>query len=337
LKFREIGEFGFIDSIKGRCDIPVQGVIKGIGDDCAVLRSTPGRVLLFTSDMLVEDIHFVIGKIPFYQLGRKAIAVNLSDIASMGGRPIAALISLAVPAETDLESIQEVYQGMRDISTYHGLAIGGGDTVASPDKLFISVSVLGDAVEQQVLYRSGAIPGDRIYLTGPVGDSIAGLKILTKEISPPEGTRDYFINAHNNPTPLVKTGMSIAGSGLATAMIDLSDGLLSDLGHICEESGVGALLSAEKIPFSPELTLLAAGAGLDPLDLALSGGEDYQLLFTAPAGHDQGIENLFIERGLTRPVQIGAIDQGPGIRMVKADGSVEELQPQGFNHFTRSP
>jgi thiamine-monophosphate kinase len=336
LKFRDIGEFGFIDSIKGHCDIPVHDVIKGIGDDCAVLSSTPGRALLFTADMLVEDIHFVVGRTPFYQLGRKVIAVNLSDIASMGGRPIMALISLAVPVETDLEAIQELYRGMSDICTYHGLAIGGGDTVASPDKLVISVSVLGDAKEEEVLYRSGATPGDRIYLTGPVGDSLAGLKILTKEIAPPEGTRDYFIQAHNDPTPLVEIGMRIAASGLASAMIDLSDGLLSDLGHICEQSGVGALLSADTIPFSRELKLLAAGAGINPLEFALSGGEDYQLLFTAAEEHEKGIENLFKEHNLTPPWQIGEIDQGQGIRMVRADGSVAVLPPKGFDHFMES-
>jgi thiamine-monophosphate kinase len=333
LKFREIGEFGFIDSIKGQCDIPAQGVIKGIGDDCAVMSCTQGRALLLTADMLVQDIHFVIDRIPFYQLGRKAIAVNLSDIASMGGRPIVALISIAIPVETDVEAIQEIYRGMRDICGQYSLAIGGGDTVASSDKLIINVSVLGDAREKEVLYRSGARPGDTIYLTGPVGDSIAGLKILTNEITPPEGTRGYFIKAHNDPVPLVEIGRSIAASGLASAMIDLSDGLLSDLGHICKESGVGALLYAETIPLSPELELLAGSSGFDPLDLALSGGEDYQLLFIVPAENEQGIEKFFKEHDFTLPSHIGEIGQGSGIRMMKANGSVAELKARGFNHF----
>jgi len=333
LKFRDIGEFGFINSIKAQCDIPVQGILKGIGDDCAVLNSTPGRSLLITSDMLVEDIHFVLGMIPFYQLGRKAMAVNLSDIASMGGRPIVALISLAVPTDTNLDSVRELYRGISDICKYHNVAIGGGDTVASPDKLVISVSILGDVNEQEVLYRSGAISGDRIYLTGPVGDSMAGLKILTKGITPPESTKDYFINAHNNPTPLIEIGISIAASGLASAMIDLSDGLLSDLGHICEESGVGALLSAEKIPVSQELKLLADHAGFNAVEFALSGGEDYQLLFTGSVEHEKEIENLFKEQGFLPPYQIGEISQEPCIRMVKADGSTVELQAKGFDHF----
>ncbi len=337
MKFSEIGEFGFIDSIKGQCDISGQMVIKGIGDDCAVLSSTPGRVLLFTADMLVEDIHFMIDKIPFYQLGRKAIAVNLSDIAAMGGRPLVALISLAIPVETGVEAIQELYRGMRDICEHHDLNIVGGDTVASPDKLVINVSVIGDARENEVLYRSGTSPGDTIYLTGNVGDSMAGLKILTNEIAPPEGIGGYFIKAHNEPIPLIETGRIIAASGLASAMIDLSDGLLSDLGHICEESGVGALLFSEKIPLSPELTLLAGGVGFNLLELALSGGEDYQLLFTVPVENDQGIEKLFKEHDLTPPYPIGEIGKERGMRLVGGDGSVEELRPKGFNHFTQSP
>jgi len=336
LKFNEIGEFGFIDSIKGRCAIPTQGVIKGIGDDCAVMSAPQGRVLLYTTDMLVQDIHFMIERIPFYQLGRKAIAVNLSDIAAMGGRPLVALISLAIPAETEVEAIHEFYRGMRDICEQYNLFIGGGDTVASPDKLVINVSVIGDAKKNEVLYRSGAGPGEMIYLAGPVGDSAAGLKILTNEIAPPEGMRDYFIKAHNDPAPLVETGEIIAASGLASAMIDLSDGLLSDLGHICEESKVGALLFAEKIPISPELTMLAGSAGFDPLELALSGGEDYQLVFTVPMEHEQGIHKLFKDHHLHPPYHIGEIGQGPGIRMKRSDGSLAELQPMGFNHFNRN-
>jgi thiamine-monophosphate kinase len=198
------------------------------------------------------------------------------------------------------------------------------------------VSVIGDVRKSEVLYRSGAGPSDRIYLTGPVGDSAAGLKILTNEITPPEGMRGYFIKAHNDPTPLVAIGEIVAASGIASAMIDLSDGLLSDLGHICEESKVGALLLAEKIPISPELTMLAGSAGFDPLELALSGGEDYQLLCTVPVEHEQGIDELFKEHDLHPLYHIGEIGQGPDIRMKRADGSIAELQARGFNHFNRN-
>ena len=270
MKINEIGEFGLIESIKKGCITSLEGVVKGIGDDCAVFRASSGRVLLLTTDMLVEDIHFLSNTITPYQLGRKAIAVNLSDIAAMGGKPLVILISLAVPAQTEVEEIKELYRGMSDICGLYGVDIVGGDTVASPDNLIINVSLVGDANEQEVLYRSGARPGDKVYLTGTIGDSSAGLSILKHKISSQDYLREYFIKAHNEPEPLIETGKVIAGSQLATAMIDLSDGLLSDLGHICEQSEVGALLEREKIPLSQELKGLAAHAGFDPLDFALS-------------------------------------------------------------------
>jgi len=333
LKFTEIGEFGFIESIKGACITSLSDVIKGIGDDCAVLGPYSGRLLLFTTDMLVEDVHFLWDTITPYQLGRKAIAVNLSDIAAMGGRPLFILISLAIPVGMDVELIQDLYKGMKDICGHYNVNIVGGDTAASPDKLIITVSLIGDAREDEVLYRSGAGPGDRIYLTGTVGDSAAGLKILKKEISPPGSTGRHFIKAHNEPEPLIETGRTIAASRLASAMIDLSDGLLSDLGHICKESGVGAKLFRSKIPLSSELKSLASLADFNPLDLALSGGEDYVLLLTVPEARIQDIERLSKDKRPSPLYLIGEIIEGEGIRMVSDDGSMEEITPKGFDHF----
>jgi thiamine-monophosphate kinase len=334
LKINEIGEFGLIESIKKDCITSLEGVVKGIGDDCAVFHSSSGRVLLLTTDMLVEDIHFLRNTITPYQLGRKAIAVNLSDIAAMGGRPLVALISLAIPAKTEVEEIQEIYRGMREICGRYSVNIVGGDTVASPDNLIINVSLIGDANEQEVLYRSGARPGDKIYLTGTVGDSPAGLSILKHEISSPESLRRHFIKVHNEPEPLIKTGKVIAGSRLATAMIDLSDGLLSDLGHICEESSVGALLFRDGIPHSEELKSLAAHAGFDPLDFALSGGEDYVLLVTVPAAKTRDFE-LAYKDGTSSPLfLIGDIREQKGVRIMNENGSAQDLVPKGFDHFS---
>ncbi len=333
MKFSEIGEFGFIESIKKECITSLKGVIKGIGDDCAVFGPYSGRVLLFTTDMLVEDIHFLKDKITSYQLGWKAIAINLSDIAAMGGRPLFILISLAIPVEMNVEIIQDLYKGMKDICEHCKVDILGGDTVASPDKLIINISLIGDAKENEVLYRSGARPGDKIYLTGNVGDSSAGLKILKNEISPPNSISSYFIKIHNEPKPLLETGRIISNSRLASAMIDLSDGLLSDLGHICKESGVGALLLKSELPISSELKFLASYADFNPLDLALSGGEDYLLLLTVPEEKSQDIEMLFKEKRTSPLYLIGEIKEEKGIRIVNDDGSVEEIGPKGFNHF----
>lgn len=336
MKFNEIGEFGFIESIKKECITTLKDVIKGIGDDCAVFGPSSGRVLLFTTDMLVEDIHFLKSKMTPYQLGWKSIAVNLSDIAAMGGRPLILLISLAIPAEMDVEIIQDLYKGMKDICEHHKVNIVGGDTVASPDKLVINVSLIGDAKENEVLYRSGARPGDSIYLTGNVGDSFAGLKILKKEISSPKSIKNHFIKIHNEPKPLIETGMAIAASGFANAMIDVSDGLLPDLGHICKESGVGAMLFRSKIPLSSELKLLASRVKFNPLDLALSGGEDYILLLTVPEANIKCFEMVCKDKGLLPLYLIGEIKEEKGIRMVNDDGSIEEISMRGFNHFSPS-
>jgi thiamine-monophosphate kinase len=334
LKFDEIGEFGFIESIKETCTTTSKNVIKGIGDDCAVFCPSSGRVLLFTTDLLVEDIHFLKSKMTPYQLGWKSIAVNLSDIAAMGGRPLVLLISLAIPPETDVELIQDFYKGMKTICEQYGVTIAGGDTSASPDKLVINISLIGDAKENEVLYRSGARSGDRIYLTGNVGDSFAGLKILKKEISSPKSIESHFIIIHNEPKPLIETGMAIAASGLANAMIDVSDGLASDLGHICRESGVGAILFRDKIPLSPELKLLASHEKFNPFELALSGGEDYHLLITVPKDNIKDFEIVSSNKGLLPLYQIGKIVEGKSITMVNDDGSLEEIDAKGFNHFS---
>lgn len=333
MKFNEIGEFGFIESIKKECIASLKDVIKGIGDDCAVFGPYSGRVLLFTTDMLVEDIHFLMDKITPYQLGWKAIAVNLSDIAAMGGRPLFILLSLGIPVEMNVELIQDIYKGMKDICEHYRVNILGGDTVASPDKLIINISLIGDAKEKEVIYRSGARPGDKVYLTGNVGDSAAGLNILKNDISPPSSIGSHFIKVHNEPKPLIETGRIIATSGLASAMIDLSDGLLSDLWHICKESGVGAMLFRSKIPLSSELKLLASLADFNPLDIALSGGEDYLLLVTVPEEKIQDLELLFKDKKPSPLYLIGEIREKEGIGMVNDDGSIEEIVLRGFNHF----
>jgi thiamine-monophosphate kinase len=333
LKFSEIGEFGFIESIKDECIPSLKDVIKGIGDDCAVFGPYAGRFFLFTTDMLVEGIHFLRDRITPYQLGWKSMAVNLSDIAAMGGRPLVSLVSLAIPVQTDVELIRTLYKGMKDICGLHKVNIVGGDTVASPDALVINVSLIGDVGEHEVLYRSGARPGDKIYITGTVGDSAAGLKILKNEIVPPASMSSHFIKAHNEPRPLIHTGKAIAASRVASAMIDVSDGLLSDLGHICKESGVGGLLFRSKIPLSSELKRLASVANFNPLDLALSGGEDYLLLLTVPEQKTQDLELLSKGKRPFPLYLIGEIAKGAGIRMVSDDGSVEVVSPKGFDHF----
>ena len=334
MKITEIGEFGLIESIRKDCVTLREDVVKGIGDDCAVYRSSPGRVLLLTTDMLVEDAHFLWSSITPFQLGRKAIAVNLSDIAAMGGKPLVTLISLGIPADRAVEDIQELYRGMTDMCGRYAVSIVGGDTVAAHENLIINVSLIGEADEHEVLYRSGARPGDKIYLTGVVGDSGAGLAILKGQITPPESLGSHFIKAHNEPAPQIETGRALGASRLASAMIDLSDGLLADLGHIAEESGVGALLFENKIPLSRELKGLADYADRTPLDFALSGGEDYVLLVTVPAKNIPEFERACKQEATSPLFQVGEIQERKGIRIRHEDGSEEELAYKGFDHFS---
>jgi thiamine-monophosphate kinase len=334
LKINEIGEFGLIESIRKNCLPPREGVLKGIGDDCAVYQLSPGRVLLLTTDMLVEDVHFLRSSVTPFQLGRKAIAVNLSDIAAMGGIPLVALISLAIPPDRTVEEIQELYRGMREMCGPYAVSIVGGDTVASQGNLIINVCLIGEVDEREVLYRSGARPGDRIYLTGVVGDSAAGLAILKGEITASESLAAHFLKAHNEPDPLIETGRIIAASRLASAMIDLSDGLAADLEHIAEQSGVGALLIENEIPLSRELKGLADYADRTPLDFALSGGEDYVLLVTVPAENTREFEQAFRQERTSSLFQVGEIQKEKGIRIRHEDGSVKELAHKGFDHFS---
>jgi thiamine-monophosphate kinase len=334
LKINEIGEFGLIESIRKNCPPLRSGVVKGIGDDCAVYQSSPGRVSLLTTDMLVEDVHFLLSSITPFQLGRKAIAVNLSDIAAMGGNPLVALISLGIPPDRAVEEIHELYRGMRDMCGRYAVSIVGGDTVASHGNLIINVCLIGEADEREVLYRSGARPGDNIYLTGVVGDSAAGLAILKGEITASESLAAHFLKAHNEPDPLIDTGRTIAASRLASAMIDVSDGLAADLGHIAEQSGVGALLFENKIPLSRELKGLTDYADRTPLDFALSGGEDYVLLVTVPAENMQEFEQACQKESTFSLFQVGEIQEEKGIRIRYEDGSVEELAHKGFDHFS---
>ena len=333
LKIGDFGEFEFIRSIKNDCHFSHKKLIKGIGDDCAVVGPYDGKVLLLTTDILIEDIHFILGKIRPEHLGEKSVAVNLSDIAAMGGTALHLLVSLALPRSMSVETIHALYRGMKKTCKRYQVNILGGDTSASPDRVMINVTVLGEAPENEVLYRNGASAGDHIYVTGTIGDSAAGLKVIRGEFSGPESVLSPLMRAHNRPLPLLEAGRMIARSGLASAMLDLSDGLLSDLRHICEASEVGARLFAIDLPVSGELRTVAEINNFDPYELALSGGEDYRLLITVPLKNAGPFEKMFDE-DVPCPISlIGKITEDKGIRIVRPDGVEEQSEPAGYDHF----
>ena len=336
LKMEDLGEFGFIRSIQDACHFPSSKLIKGIGDDCAVIGPYGDRVFLITTDLLLEDVHFILNKIPPEHLGEKAVNVNLSDIAAMGGTPRHLFVSLAIPKQMSAKTMLAIYDGIKTACRRHNVNILGGDTSASPDRLMINVTVVGESHEKEVLYRSGAQPGDSIYITGTIGDSAAGLKLIMEEASAPEPLAAALIEAHNRPSPFLKTGRTVARSRLASAMIDLSDGLASDLWHICESSHVGARLIQSALPLSDELRKMAEINTLDPYILALSGGEDYRLLITVPKENTDPFQRMIVKSDKCPISCVGEITGDNGIEIILPNGTKTLLDVTGFDHFLPS-
>jgi thiamine-monophosphate kinase len=338
MKLYEIGEFGLIKRLAGGCVNDSSTIIEGIGDDAAVLQPGKGQ-LLATSDMLVEGVHFLPGKITMYQLGCKSIAVSLSDIAAMGGTPRQALVSLAIPGHMAVEEIEELYRGMKSILSRYAMNLVGGDTVKSP-VLIIDVTVLGEAGPAGAVLRSGACPGDAVLVTGTPGASAAGLEILlnpggnAEKFSPHE--REWLLAAHLAPEPALEQSAALMQTGCVTSMIDISDGIAGEINHICDRSGVGVEIFAGEIPLGGAVGRAAALMGKSALDWALFGGEDYQLLFTAPAGEVRGIIDLFKEKRLGPVTVIGRIvEAGGGRKLVVNSEKWLSLNPSAYNHFVK--
>ena len=341
MKISDLGEFGLIEKIRKSSSPSSPAVVIGIGDDTAALRIAPATLLLATTDMLIEGVHFDLSYTDFYSLGWKSAAVNLSDIAAMGGVPRFCLTSLGIPSRISVERISDFYRGFNALARTHKTILAGGDTCFSRNSLVISVTVLGEAKKRTVLTRSGARRGDKIFVTGTLGDSGAGLEILksgvrdNKREKRDEGreTRDVknLIQKHLRPAPRVAEGRKIALAGCASSMIDISDGLSSDLAHICGASGVGALLFSDAIPLSESLLKSSAQLSKPPLHYALSGGEDYELLFTVPPEKIKKLHTLGI--ALT---EIGEVTRTRKMLIVDVRGKRKPLKATGYNHFERS-
>lgn len=282
MKMQQLGEFGLIDRIRKMTSVPDPSWV-GIGDDCAVIPlspetgGAPASDLLVSTDMLVEGTHFLMEDISPRQLGWKSAAVNISDIAAMGGKPIATFLSLALPKTLPEQWMQEFMEGYNGISEKFGAALLGGDTTCSPDRICINVAVLGTCPRGKARLRSTARPGDLVCVTGTLGDSAAGLRLI---LGGQKGAAPRLMDRHYTPTPRVEEGLALSCLPGVHAMMDISDGVGSDLRHILDESGVGARIDTGKLPISKELQALCSEKGWDPKELALSGGEDYELLFT---------------------------------------------------------
>jgi thiamine-monophosphate kinase len=336
LKLRDLGEFEFIDRITPGCLTGETGhVLLGIGDDAAVIENADG-VQLVTTDMLIEGIHFLRETVEPAMLGRKALAVNLSDIAAMGGTPRDALISIAVPAAIAVRELDEFYAGFKELARSTNVNILGGDTTNSKGPLCIAVTVLGVARRDEVLYRSGARLGDRILVTGTLGDAAGGLRVLTDSVDVSPEVTEHLRLAHLSPRLFLTEARIFATSGAVGAAIDLSDGIASDLDHICRASNVAAVLESEAIPISDELRALCHVTEDDPLHLALTGGEDYRLLVTADPTATESLRDRIGNATGCRVSDIGEIVAGEGVGLRLGDGTVRILSETGWDGF-RSP
>ena len=325
----EIGEFGLINRIRKWTSTSNPGLLKGIGDDVAVIEAGK-KVWLVTTDLLIEDIHFERRWADPFHLGGKAIFVNLSDIAAMGGTPKYFLISLGVPKNLPLPFISSFYRGLESGAKRFGVDLIGGDTSLS-EKIIINICLLGEGKKGSLLFRSGAKVGDSLFVSGTLGDAALGLNLLQK--NKPNDIPNGLIKKHLSPSPRIPLGQAIARFHCATAMIDVSDGLLIDTSHLLEESGVGAQIWEDRIPLSKLYQRWVRSFSKNPYQLALSGGEDYELLFTAPPKKRKRI--AFLARSLKIPItQIGEIlPKKEGLSLVRKDGERYVPSRLGFEHF----
>ena len=328
----DVSEDQLIEAISRLLSGGEPGVVVGIGDDAAVVEPGSGSLVL-TTDLLAEGVHFERGSISARDLGAKAVTVNVSDIAAMAASPRYALVAVATPADVEAAWIMELYGGMRDACAEYGLALVGGDTNRA-DLIVVSVAVVGEAAPGRAVLRSGARAGDRIVVTGQLGAAAGGLALSRVDpalaISAPWGRR--LIEALERPVARVGEAQILARSG-ATAMMDLSDGLTKDLSRLCEASGVGARLHVGAVPIDEALASGASALGVEPLTLALSGGEDYELLATMPADAVQGAGSRLSEDFGVRLSDVGEITQERGLLAVDADGRASALPPAGWDHF----
>ena len=335
MKVKELGEFEVINLLAEMVTRERRGPDRGsfgdfqllvdVGDDTAAW--TPGRATeLHTTDTMVEGVHFTWGTVSWYHLGWKIMAANISDIAAMGGLPLYALVTLGVPLDTEVEELESLYRGMLDLGSEYGLAIVGGDIVRSP-VVFVTLSLTG-ACEGAPMLRSNAGQGDVVAVTGYLGSSAGGLDILMKGLPVQREAGDYLKAAHQKPQPCISQGRILSQNGVRTA-IDVSDGLVDDLSKLCRASGVAARIEAPRVPVH---TTLKEAIPQGYMDIALAGGEDYQLLFTAPA---ELIHRVLPMLG-PPAAPIGEIVEGESGQVTvvgETTGETMEVQRKGWDHF----
>ncbi len=336
MKLSEIGEFGFIERFSKRFRDLEMANTKGIGDDCAIMPLDGEYEQVVTTDLLVEEIHFLKASITPLALGHKSLAVNLSDIAAMGAVPVGSFLSLAIPEGTSVEYLDAFMEGYYQLSKKYGVALLGGDTTRSPDRLVINVCVIGRAPKGCSRLRSMAKPGDVVAVTGHLGNSGGGLRMILGKLNV-DAVSQSLLDAHNLPQPAIEEGHWLAGQAGVHAMMDLSDGMVSDLRHILKSSAVSATIEMDRLPVSEALRSSAQKFGWNPLELAASGGEDYELLITVAKTDWDKIQSAFRLQFGKPLYPVGQISSGePHITWLN-QGREVDFSSAGFNHFKSTP
>src|ERR1044072_1107668 len=332
-------EFDFIDALRKRVGASGHSLVAGIGDDAAVLRSTPGKETVITADLLVEDIDFRRTTTPPFLLGHKALAVSLSDIAAMGARPLWSMVSIGVPEEVwETDFVERLYDGLLNLASRYGVQLIGGDTSRTNERVVIDSIVSGECAAGMAVMRSKASVGDQVFVTGSLGAAAAGLRLIERgahlaeqNLADDDSEKlDHILLRQLRPEPRVGWGIVLGEERLATSMIDLSDGLSSDLNRLCAASNVGALIDSSLLPVDDRVTGLCGRRALDPLQLALHGGEDFELLFTVKpadvARLPRKVDGVEIKR-------IGEITESRDGINISEGPRVWELNPGGWKHF----
>ncbi|MCB2214586.1 thiamine-phosphate kinase [Desulfofustis glycolicus] len=326
-------ELDLIKHFAGSCRIDKKQLIKGIGDDCAVLHPAGDEAWVLTTDMLVDTVHFDTSWHPAFQLGRKCLAVNLSDIAAMGATPHSVMLSVALPDTIETVWLEQWLQGLASMIDEFDCALIGGDTVRGA-QLTISITALGTTARNRVILRSTAGPGDTIFVSGYLGSAAAGLLFCRDKAALPavdEQLKAPFIKRHLDPSPDVFCGSLLAQSGLVTAMQDLSDGLATDLAHIAEQSHLAAIVDAERLPGHPDLAQVCRLLERSPIDLQVAGGDDYHLVFTVKRGAEQELIDYLARHDGPPIYKIGRTEPGSGVHLLH-DGESSDIAFRGFQH-----
>ncbi len=334
-----IGEFGLIRELQKHCHALRPHVIHGIGDDAAILHAPTNESLIASTDLAIEGVHFDLAFESLQDVGYRTAVANISDIAAMGGTPKFLLVALAVPPSYSVNGLRTLYRGFKEPCRQYGVSLVGGDTSSSKSGLFLCLTILGHIRPNRALPRHGAKVGDRVYVTGTLGDSKAGLQILqrrqTRKAHMKHQPYETFLKKrHVRPTPRLAIAQHLSQNRLAHAAIDVSDGLSGDLHQLCQASRVGVELWAHHLPISRQCQAYAQTHRLDPIDFALAGGEDYELLFTtAPRNHGK-VANL-AKRLKTQVTWIGEIKPKPfGLKLKSESGVCRNISIQSYDHFS---